>query len=733
LFNELKRRNVLRVGAAYVVVAWLVIQVVETIFPAFGFGDAAIRIATIVLAIGLIPTLVFSWAFELTPQGLIKDADVDRGRSSSPRSGKRLDRLIMVLLAMALGYFAFDKFVLSPERESEITEQAKQAGAEQALEKVRQDMWNEKSIAVLPFINRSELQEDEFFTDGMHDELLTRLARIAALKVISRTSVMRYRDTEKSLPEIARELSVATVLEGGVQRVGNQVRINVQLINAHTDEHLWAEIFDRELTTDNLFAIQSEISMAIADALQATLSPEEAQRVDTVPTDSLPAFEAYLRGRQLMVLRDPEQLIQAIEEFNAAVELDPNFALAWVGVADSNTLYASYGPLSSEDSYPIREDAIARALAIEDDLGEAYASLGLLQAEKGLNEQSEASYRKSIELSPNYATAWQWYGNLLSRFPERLNERIDLSSKAAELDPKSSIIGLNLAGNLRYRGLYTMAERQYHKVIELNPGFILGNRTLTGFYTDELGRNDLAMDLVLKLEASSPDDMRNLNTKLRIFLELGNQAAAEAVLEQLKDLDSDHLLTVYSDIEITLHKNNPAAARESLAWLSQISQDRLRANEYVGFVELVLGNKDRAREWYLVANPAWLDPDHQQDARNLHYNGCIVSWILLNTGDEDLGQKYLDETTLFMDETLPALIEHADYYQPEVCYLTAGDTEKALQSIELQLAHNHLTGWSVFHRLPMYDLIRHEPRYQAALQERERKLAVQSAIIEAWE
>ena len=202
LFNELKRRNVLRVGAAYVVTAWLLIQVSETIFPLFGFGDTPARLVVIVLGIGFVPVLIFAWVFQLTPEGLKKDGDIDHALPIAPHAGRKLDRMIMVVLALALGYFSFDKFVLSPERETKIIEQARQAGAEQALEESRLDAQREKSIAVLPFTTRSKLEETTFFADGIHDDLLTRLANIGSLKVISRTSVLQYRDTAKNLREI---------------------------------------------------------------------------------------------------------------------------------------------------------------------------------------------------------------------------------------------------------------------------------------------------------------------------------------------------------------------------------------------------------------------------------------------------------------------------------------------------------------------------------------------------
>ena len=348
LFNELKRRNVFRIGAAYVVGAWLLIQVTETIFPLFGFGDTPARLVVIVLAIGFIPSLILSWVFELTPEGLKKDADVDSEKSITQTTGRKLDRIILVVLALALGYFAFDKFVLDPARDQSNIEIARQEGLTAALSK----SYGDRSIAVLPFDNRSNREEDQFFTDGIHDDLLTTIAKISSMKVISRTSVMEYRDTIKKIPQIAQELGVANILEGGIQRSGNHVRINVQLIDAATDDHLWAETYDRELTAENLFAVQSEITKIIADALQAELSTDEQRRIDARPTDNLQAYEAYMRGRQLMATRNADNLKLAVEEFSKATEIDPMFALAWVGVADSLNLSTRLGRRSCRRRVP---------------------------------------------------------------------------------------------------------------------------------------------------------------------------------------------------------------------------------------------------------------------------------------------------------------------------------------------------------------------------------------------
>ncbi len=596
------------------------------------------------------------------------------------------------------------------------------------------------SIAVLPFENRSNREEDQFFTDGIHDDLLATIAMIGSLKVISRTSVMEYRDTNKKIPQIAEELGVANILEGGIQRSGNQVRINVQLIDAATDEHLWAEIYDRELTAENLFAVQSEITRAIANALNTTLLPEEVQRIDTMATENLHALEAYLRGRQLLATRNPDKMGQAVDEFNEAVELDPGFALAWVGVADSTILYSFLGQqISRIDTFPIREGAIKRALAIDPNLGEAYASLGLLKQHQNLPGEAEAAFKKAIQLSPNYATGWQWFSQFQSQDSSRTNESFELLKKAAELDPRSSVIQLNLAGKYQLRGLYTLAEHQYLQLLEMKPGFVLTYRSLARFYFYSKGRFDQALVFARKYQKLMPENTQPLHTLSLIYMNLGDLGALEDIRERIRQLDANDQWLEFIGIAVYLQENNLKGVRESL---NRLSSKAPQLTAYRAFVELILGDKIRAREIYLSADPGWLDPDQWPDLiysyvlRNpalminpTNKSDCVIAWILMNTGDEELGRQILQQVLNRHDETLSSIIEHPDKYLTEICYLTAGDTERALQSIETQLANNHIYAWQFYHRLPMFDLIRDEPRFLAAQAERERRISVQREAI----
>jgi TolB-like protein/Tfp pilus assembly protein PilF len=709
-----------------VVAAWLLIQVAETIFPLFGFGDTPARLVVIVLSIGFIPSLIFSWVFEITPEGLKKDADVDSEKSITQTTGRKLDRITLVVLALALGYFAFDKFVLDPIEDEQIAQSARQEGLTAALT----ESLGDKSIAVLPFENRSNREEDQFFTDGIHDDLLTTIAKIGSMTVISRTSVMEYRDTLKKIPQIAKELGVANILEGGIQRSGNHVRINVQLIDAATDKHLWAEIYDRELTAENLFAVQSEITRIIADALQAELSTDEQRRLKARPTDNLQAYEAYMRGRQLMATRNSANLKLAIEEFSKATRLDPLFALAWVGVADSNMIAHS-----GEDLLPIVEEAVKNALAIDNELGEAYASLANIHSYYNRHDEAEMAYQKAIELSPNYATAYYRYSNFLGIYPLRIREQVELARKAAELDPRSSILSLNLGQKYLNQGLYTLAEGQFQKVIEIDPDFAPGYSRLTVLYMLYMGQFDKALDPANKAVELDPGNQGYNSMLVFLYLQLRDLEAVQMVRERMANLGAAEWRLGFTDVlidfNISMSTRNPADTLESINKLLPKIENLRFYKGIVAYLAAVLGDNQLSREIYLSADPGWLEPDQWPELVERHRsNACLVAWVLINTGDEELGSALLRQSLSYFDDALPLFIEHPDMHHPDACYVMAGDIEKTLLSIETQLSHNHLYAWRSAALLPVFDLIRDEPRWLAAQAEYERRIRVQRENIE---
>ncbi|MSQ99763.1 MAG: hypothetical protein EXR85_10790 [Xanthomonadales bacterium] len=348
LLEELKRRNVFRVAIAYVILCWLMAQVAALLLDTFGAPDWVLKSLLALLLIGFPFAVFFAWAFELTPEGIKKEKDVDRTQSITAHTGRKLDFAIIAILVLALGYSAWDKFLNRADTESAGTTAAAGTDEQPAVPGLpTPDLPTDKSIAVLPFENRSKQEEDEYFAAGIHDDLLTQLAQIASLRVISRTSVGQFKNTTLPIRDIAQQLNVATVLEGGVQRAGSQVRINLQLIDAATDTHLWAQTFDRELTASNVFAIQSEIASAVTAALRATLSPEEKSRIASAPTESMAALEEYFKGRAELDQRTQPAIESTRLRFEHARTIDPEFALAMAGEAQAILLLSddvgSYG------------------------------------------------------------------------------------------------------------------------------------------------------------------------------------------------------------------------------------------------------------------------------------------------------------------------------------------------------------------------------------------------------
>jgi len=333
--SELKRRNVLRVGAAYIVTAWLVVQVVETLFPIYGLSDGVVRLVVNVLAVGLVPVLVLAWVFEWTPDGLKREDELDSHTPASLQAAKRLDRMILVVLALALGYFAFDRFVLVPRQVAEQVKEARQEGRTEALV----ESYGDQSIAVLAFEDMSPDGDQEYLSDGIAEEILNLLAQIPELRVISRSSAFTYKGRNVAVPQIAKELNVSHVLEGSVRKAGDHIRITAQLIDARSDTHLWSETYDRTLI--DVFAIQDELAAATVEQLQLRLLGEIPHAMSADPE----AYDLYLRGKHFLNIG---QAAKASELLVQAVEIAPDFVPAW---ADLTTSYVFSAPTMGRNDH----------------------------------------------------------------------------------------------------------------------------------------------------------------------------------------------------------------------------------------------------------------------------------------------------------------------------------------------------------------------------------------------
>ena len=726
--RELKRRNVFKVGIAYLVTAWLLIQVVDILLDNIGAPAWVLQTLFVVLGVGFFITLFFAWAFEMTPDGVKREKDVDRSQSITPHTGKKLNNATLVLMAVAISYLLFDKFSdKSPDTNSGAQTEVAEARPEDKPDQDEVTETPRQSIAVLPFDNRSRNVDDEYFSEGIHDDLLTNLARISSLKVISRTSVTQYKNTEKTIPAIAEELGVANIMEGAVQRSGNTVRINVQLIDAETDEHLWAEIFDRELTAENLFAIQSEISGKIADALEATLSPEEEQRINEFPTQNLQAYNAYMKGRQLMVQRDSEGLGQAMESFKRAVELDPDFALAWVGIADSAALMEQHGSLNPDERNRIMEAAVNKALEINPNLGEAYTSKGSHHDNLNQPEQAEAAYKRAIELSPNYATAYHWYSLLLGSTNNRLQESLDLINKAAELDPLSPIIKSNIAMRYGRMGRFAEEESTYLQNISANPKFSNSMLLLSWVhYSINLGQLDEAMIWAQKANREDPGKIWGLANEYSLWLALDDDARAKAVYRQMEELDADTPWLARAKSWMDTRHGRFGAAKEEAMFLAQKFKDPF-AQWDAGMIYARAGDYTRARELLLRVDPRYTERDRWLEILNEGgFETCIVGLVFVRTGDELMGNELLRYTAKYWEETLPRFIKHADRWPSSECHAYLGDVEKSLAALEISLDHGHaLRNWLWIAKSPELRLIQEDPRFKAMDQKARAELARQ--------
>jgi len=537
-FAELKRRNVYKVAVAYAIVGWLLVQVATQVFPFLEIPTWVVRLVIALVAIGFPVALLIAWAFELTPQGIKRTEDADRAGERSSRSRAWI-YVAVIGAAVSVGLFFIGRY----------TAQTNGPAASAEL--------SAKSIAVLPFDNLSRDPDNAFFTEGVQDEILTRLAKVADLKVISRTSTQRFKSAPDNLPQIAKQLGVMHILEGSVQKSNDQVRVNVQLINAMTDAHLWAEIYDRKLT--DIFAVESDIAKTIADTLQAKLTGDEKQMMAMQPTTDTVAYDLYHKGKSLWEKRSGDNIPKAIAFYEQAIEHDPNYARAYAGLANAYVLLPFYTGAPRTAFLEKGKDAALKALSLEPKLAEAHAALGKTRYFELDVAQAIQEYQRAIELNPNYATAHQWYGNDALVSFGRFDEAIAEGKRAVELDPLSPVINADLGITMYLARRYDDSIAQLKKALTIDPTF---------FYTH------YSLGIVLKLK--------------------GDLKGAIAEYERAKQLSSNDSFTVALLGAAKGLAGDKPAAEQTLRELDQIKQSQEVDNYARALVYLGLGNKEEA-------------------------------------------------------------------------------------------------------------------------------------------
>jgi TolB-like protein/Tfp pilus assembly protein PilF len=409
---ELKRRNVIRMAGLYLVGAWLVTQVAATVLPLFGAPDWMARSIIVVLAIGFVPVLIVAWIFELTPDGLKRDAEVPAEQSIAPQTARRMERMFLLLLAIALGFFAFDRFVLAPRRDAAlVAATAKSIEAETAATRTAA---SEKSIAVLPFVNMSADKENEFFSDGIAEEILNALAQVDDLKVAGRTSSFQFKGRNESLTAIGQALGVAHVLEGSVRKQGDKVRITAQLIRVQDGYHQWSETFDGDLR--DVFALQERIARAITEKLQVTLSGKQAQRLVNAGTSNPDAYALYLQATATFDHRDGEHMLDAVKQLQEAIALDPAYARAYSRLAAVHAILPTYAGGNVAKSHEQVRTNARRAIELDPRLAEPLAAMGMASPLSGSGLiESRQYFEQALQLDPDDVTTNFWFGLTLVR------------------------------------------------------------------------------------------------------------------------------------------------------------------------------------------------------------------------------------------------------------------------------------------------------------------------------
>ena len=677
-FAELRRRNVVRVGVFYVLASWLILQVADVLFGLLSVPDWTLRFVLGILLLGLPLALIFSWVYELTPEGLKRERDLDPAASDTRSTGRKLDAVTLVLVVLTLGLLAWDRLTREPASEGSVSSAAKaERGAEANAPAAgaRPDL----SIAVLPFANMSEDASNEYFSDGLSEELLNLLAKVPDFRVAGRTSSFAFKGKNEDLRAIGEKLSVAHILEGSVRRQGDRIRVTAQLVSAEDGYHLWSETYDDQL--EDVFAIQDAIATSVVQALKTTLLPADQDAIAPSATESVEAYRHYLKGKSHARTRTPDSLEEALGEFQQAILIDPDYAPAYAGMAVVYALMDNYGYRSLADTGAVAERAIERALALDPTASDAWAAKGLYlsqRAETGGgsdgSEEAVEAFRKALIHNPNNAQAYLWLSTALLPDEEASHEA---ETKAYELDPLSPVImhrqvvraidtgrtdeARKLVAELKdeapdwfltwmreadLAGLEGRLDRRVialEKARELNPLYWPAVLGLAHAVLD-WGDSGRALELVdsAPLEAFAPETIRNLAwLRAEAAIMAGDPAGALAGYRRQVDGLDDDPSRIAEEAMLTTAAGDPAAAEQMLRaglerlGISQTDADNRSAYPlYALSVALYAQNRPGETGGLRQALERFLDVAATQNPSNSQFT-MVRSWLHALAGDAE--------------------------------------------------------------------------------------------------
>jgi len=526
-FEELKRRNVFKVGIAYGITAWVMAQMAELAADSFLAPDWVMKMLISMLMLGFPVALVMAWAYEMTPQGLRRETEIANEQPTSRSSGK-LDRGIIFALILALAYIAYDKLVLDPILEETLVETISRQTAE-VIPAQETSGLNERSIAVLPFVNMSDDDSNQYFSEGLSEELLNLLVKIPELQVAARTSSFSFKGKDVNIAEIGKELNVSYVLEGSVRKAGNKVRITAQLIKTDDGFHVWSETFDR--TLDDIFMVQDEISNAVVSALKVQL----VGAVPEVRTTDPEVYSLYLQGKYFNNLRNNEYLERALLAYRQALVIDPDYAPAWVGISITYEEQAKIGALGRKRANELAMSAVEKALAIDDEMAEAWASLAYLKRNLWDWAGAKAAIDKAISLEPNNALVVGTAATLAGTFGQ-LEKSIELFEQVVRQDPLNLSSLRALGARYGSIGRLDDALEALNQIKTINPDFPEINIITAAMYLLK-GEAETALIEIKK----EPRGFYYRYMEARILSTLGREAEAQAVIDNILN-DPDQII-----------------------------------------------------------------------------------------------------------------------------------------------------------------------------------------------
>jgi TolB-like protein/Tfp pilus assembly protein PilF len=675
-FGELKRRNVYKVAVAYAIVGWLVVQIATQVFPFLEIPNWVVRLVIVLVAIGFPIALVLAWAFELTPEGIKRTEDVAPNESITRRTGRKLDFLIIAVLLLVIGALVYQR--LHPKRAT-VTSSVP-----------------DKSIAVLPFENRSEDKANAYFADGIQDEILTRLSKIADLKVISRTSTQHYKSAPENLPEIARQLGVAHILEGRVQKSGDAVRVNVQLIKAANDSHLWADTFDRKLT--DIFSVESEVAKAIADQLRAKLTGQEEQVIAAKPTDNVEAYDAYLRGLAYnLKTATPANVLGAQKYLREAVRLDPKFALSWALLSYVDAV--GYITQTLQPTVALREEAwqaAETALTLQPNLGEALHAKGFYH----------------YACLKDYDTAVRYF------------------EQARQLLPNSSQIPESLAYVARRRGQWDRSESYFNEAERLDPRNVkrltqhAGSYVMLRRFPEALRKLDQVLDII-------PDGLDTLVQKAGIAQAEGDLPRAAALLAPLHPA-ADDTSALETQVYQAILERRPAQIiprlKEILAKPDQaLGYLNGELRFWLGWAQEVAGDHAAAQESWRQARSE-LEPFLKEQPENYVLIGDLA-FVNMGLGDKAAALALSERAMAAIPIEKDALTGPVGIEILARVAARMGEPDRAIAALQklLSIPYEGALASGVVGRPltpallrldPMFDPLRNDPRFQKLGEER---------------